>query len=299
MDWNDLRYFLAIARAGTLAGAARELGVEHTTVGRRLAALESALEVRLFTRGPSGLLLTAAGSEILQDVEGLAEQVENIKRRVAGGDTRVAGTVRLTIPESGNTYFVQNLALLRERHPELLIEILSDNRELDIRRGEADVAVRFRDTTDTELIQRKAGRAGWSLYGSAAYIARKGQLTSTEDLSGHDVIGFDASLSEITGALWIRTHARDANVVLRGNSISAVINAASVGFGVAPLPCFVAGQEPGLVRLTPKLIGGRDIVIAVHPNLARIARVRATVDFLLELFARDQKLWSGVVDEST
>jgi DNA-binding transcriptional LysR family regulator len=294
MDWNDLRYFLAIARAGTLAGAARELGVEHTTVGRRLAALESALDVRLFTRGPSGLLLTEAGSDILQDVESLAEQVENIRRRVAGGDTRVAGTVRLTIPESGNTYFVQNLATLRERHPELLIEVLSDNRELDIRRGEADVAVRFRDTTDTELVQRKAGPAGWSLYASAAYIARKGPLASAEDLSGHDVIGFDASLSEITGALWLRTHARDANVVLRGNSISAVMNAACVGFGVAPLPCFTAAQESGLVRLTPKLIGFRDIVIAVHPNLARTARVRATVDFLLELFARDQPLWSGV-----
>jgi DNA-binding transcriptional LysR family regulator len=294
MDWNDLRYFLAIARAGTLAGAARELGVEHTTVGRRLAALESALDVRLFTRGPSGLLLTEAGSDILQDVEGLAEQVETITRRVAGGDTRVAGAVRLTIPESGNTYFVQNLAALRERHPELLIEVLSDNRALDIRRGEADVAVRFRDTTDTELIQRKAGRAGWSLYASAAYIARKGALASPEDLSGHDVIGFDGSLSEVPGALWLRTHARDANVVLRGNSVSAVLNAAMVGFGVVPLPCFTAAQESGLVRVTPHLIGSRDIVIAVHPNLARTARVRATVDFLLELFVRDEGLWSGV-----
>lgn len=288
-----MRHFLAIARAGTLAGAARELGVEHTTVGRRLAALETALGVRLFTRGPSGLTLTESGEDILRSVEVIAEEVAGIERRVSGVDLRVAGTVRLTIPESGNGYFLQQLPALRERHPALMIEVLSDNRELDLRRGEADIAVRFRDTSDPDLVLRKVGVAGWSLYASAAYIAKKGQLEAPEALGGHDVIGFDASLAEAEGAVFLRQHAKDANVVLRGNSIAAVASAAAVGLGVAPLPCFAAEREPALVRLTTKVIASRRIVLAVHPDLAKVARVRATMEFLLEIFERDAAYWSG------
>src|SRR5574338_1173625 len=134
MDWNDLRYFLTIARSGSLARAARELSVEHTTVSRRLGALEEDLGTRLFARGPAGLALTPAGKAMLPIVESIAEQISSIERCVTGADGRVAGSVRLTIPESGNGYFMQRLPELRGRHPELLIELISDNRPLDIRR---------------------------------------------------------------------------------------------------------------------------------------------------------------------
>lgn len=294
MDWNDLRYFLAVARSGSLARAARELGVEHTTVSRRLGALESELGVKLFARGPSGLTLMPSGELILPCVAAIAEQVDVITRRVAGVDDKVAGTVRLTIPESGNVYFVQQLAALRERHPELVIELLSANRTLDIRRGEADVAVRFAATSDQELIVRRVGTAGWSLYGSTAYVARKGPVSAAGELDAHDFIGFDASLAEVEGAQWLRAHAKPERIVLRGNSIAAVANAAASGLGIAPLPCFAAEQAPGLVRLTPELIGAREIVLVVHPDLVKVARVRAVVDFLVELFERDVALWSGI-----
>jgi DNA-binding transcriptional LysR family regulator len=292
VDWNDLRYFLAVARSGSLAGAARDLGVEHTTVSRRLGALESDLGVRLFARGPAGLTLTAAGREILPSVERIAEEAETVERRVAGVDAKVAGTVKLTIPEAGNAYFVDNLRVLRERHPELVIEILSDNRALDLRRGEADIAVRVRDNPDPDLIARRAGSAGWSLYASKEYVARKGPLPGL-DVRGHDVIGFDASLAEVEGASWLRAHADGCNVVLRANSIAAASTAAAFGMGVVPLPCFVGSSTPALVRLTRERIGQRDILLVAHPDLVKVARVRATMDFLIELFARDRALWSG------
>lgn len=293
MDWNDLRYFLAIARAGSLAAAARELGVEHTTVSRRLAALEGDLDAKLFARGPSGLSLTPAGADIVPCVEAIAAQIDAIQRKVSGADAAIAGTVRLTIPESGNAYFMQHVAALRVRHPELVIEILSDNRALDVRRGEADIAVRFRDVTDPELIVRKAGTAGWALYASPAYVARKGTPGSSDDLRDHDVIGFDGSLAEAEGARWIRSLRDPPRIVMRGNSVAAAVSAAAAGLGIAPLPCFAAAAEPALVRVTPELIGARDILIVVHPDLVRVARVRATLDFLVELFARDADRWSG------
>ena len=293
MDWNDLRYFLTIARSGSLAKAARELSVEHTTVSRRLGALEGDLGTRLFARGPGGLTLTPAGKDILPVVESIAEQISALERCVTGADGRVAGTVRLTIPESGNSYFMQRLPELRSRHPELLIELISDNRPLDIRRGEADIAVRFAANPDQELIVRKAGKAGWSLYASPAYLSRKGPLASVEDVTGHELIGYADLLAMVEGEQWLRSLRQAPSVVMRGNSIAAVARAAVEGVGIAPLPCFAAAAEPVLVRITPRLIGERDILVVVHPDLVRVARVRATLDFLIELFHRDAALWSG------
>ncbi len=295
MDWNDLRYFHAVARAGTLVGAARELGVEHSTVGRRVAALEAELGVRLVIRGPAGLTLTEAGNEILNNVEAIAEQVSTIERRVAGGDTRVEGVVRLTVPEAENGYVVSQMPELRERHPALTLDIVSDNRELDLRRGEADIALRFRDSTDPELVIRKVGSAGWSLYASESYLERKGRIASAESLDGYDVIGFDGSLSGVVGATWLGEHGKSANIVLRGNSLRAIASAAAVGLGIAVLPCSMGDCNPALQRLTPRVVGSRDISLVVHPDLLRVARVRATLDYLIEVFTRDAERWSGRV----
>jgi len=295
MDWNDLRYFLTIARSGSLAKAARELSVEHTTVSRRLGALEEDLGTRLFARGPAGLVLTAPGKNMLPIVECIAEQISSIERCVSGLDGRVAGAVRLTIPESGNNYFMQRLGELRSRHPELVIELISDNRALDIRRGEADIAVRFAANPDQDLVVRKAGKAGWSLYASPAYLARKGPLVSITDVTGHELIGYADLLAMVEGEQWLRSLRPAPTVVMRGNNIAAVTRAAVEGIGIAPLPCFAAAPETGLVRITPELIGEREITLVVHPDLVRVARVRATMDFLIELFQREATLWSGVV----
>jgi DNA-binding transcriptional LysR family regulator len=293
LDWNDLRYLLAIARTGTLAGAARALGVEHTTVGRRLSALESALETRLFTRGPEGFALTRAGRDVLPLAEEIEARTEAIARRISGEDARIAGTVRLTTSEALSGYLVTCFATLRERHPELVVEILSGNRAYDLLRGEADLAVRIRDVREPDLVVRRIASAGWSLYASPAYVARKGAPAEPEALAGHDVVAFDESLAAVPGALWLERHARAASIVMRGNSIVAAFNAATFGVGIAVLPCFLADAEPRLARLTPRVIGSREVFLVVHPDLTKVARVRAVMDFVIEAFARDAALWSG------
>jgi DNA-binding transcriptional LysR family regulator len=294
-DWNDFRYFLAIARAGSLAGAARELGVEHTTVGRRLSALEAELGARLFLRGPDGLVATDTGRGILPLAEQIAALFEAIDRRVSGGDDRIEGTVRFSVSEALSHYFVNHFAALRERHPGLVVQIFSSNHASDLMRGEADLAVRARDVTEPDLLARKVACAGWSLYAAPDYLARKGTPPSAEDLRGHDVVGFDDSLGNTPGGVWLEAHAEGTNVVMRGNSIIAALNAAICGMGITAIPCFLAVGEPRLRRLTPRVLGGRDISLVVHPDLARVARVRAVMDFVVELFDRDAVLWSGVV----
>jgi DNA-binding transcriptional LysR family regulator len=293
-DWNDFRYFLAIARSGSLAGAARELGVEHTTVGRRLSALETELGARLFLRGPDGLVATEAGRGILPLAQEIETRFEAIDRRVSGGDARIEGTVRFSISEALSGYFVKNFAPFRERHPGVVVQISTGNHASDLMRGEADLAVRAREVTEPDLLARKVAVAGWSLYAAADYLARKGAPATPEDLRGHDVIGFDDSMANTPGGLWLSAHTEGTNVVMRGNSIVSAMNAAICGMGIVAGPCFLAESEPSLQRLTPRVLGGRDIYLVVHPDLARVARVRAVMDFVIELFARDAALWSGV-----
>jgi DNA-binding transcriptional LysR family regulator len=292
-DWNDLRYLLAIARAGTLAGAARELGVEHTTVGRRLTALESALGAKLFTRGGGTFTPTDAAKAILPLAEEIAERVDGIERRIAGGDDRVEGIVRLTTSEALSGYFVKRLGALRERHPSLLVEVLSGNRAYDLMRGEADIAVRIRETTEPDLVARKVAFAGWSMFAAKTYLARRGRPASPEDMRGHDIIAFDPTLAATPGGLWLDAHASGANVVMRCNSIVAALNATIVGMGLTVIPCFLGDPERELERVTDRVLGGRDVFLVVHPDLAKVARVRAVMDFIVAAFETDVALWSG------
>lgn len=293
MDWNDLRFFLALARTGTLVAAGRELGVEHTTVSRRLGALESALGVKLFTRGPQGLTLTQAGQSVLPNAQAMLSHAEAITRRVQGDDTKLEGVVRLTIPENVHQYMLESLSALRDEHPSLLVELLVDNRELDLRRGEADIAFRLLETVDPELLVKKIGSAGWSLYAAPSYVARKGVPASARDVTGHDVIGYDTSLLRVCGANWVERYAKDANIVLRGNTLSAIQTAAGFGFGIAALPCVSGDTDPRIQRLTSELIGVRTIYLVVHPDLAQATRVRTVMDFLTCLLQRDAACWLG------
>ncbi len=294
VDWNDFRYFLAIAGAGTFAAAARELSVEHTTVGRRLTALETALGTKLFIRGPDGLTLTAAGRDALPLAEEMAARAQAIERRVSGDDGRVEGTVRVSVSEALSSYFVKHSAALRDRHPGLMVDVQIGNHASDLLRGEADLAVRARPVTEPDLVARKLTCAGWSMYASPDYLARRGTPPDPEALCGHDVITFDDSMANTPGGLWFAAHAKTCNVAMRGNSVIAVLNAAVCGMGVAVLPCFLGEPEPQLCRLTPRVLGARDIHLVVHPDLARVARVRAVMDYIVELFERDAALWTGL-----
>lgn len=293
MDWDDLRFFLAIYRAGSTSGAARALSVQHTTVGRRLSGLEETLGTTLFTRTPTGLVPTPDAEGILMLAEDAERSMTAIERAAHGGDTRIEGVVRLTTSEAFSGYFVRRLAKLYTQHPGLVVEVLSGNRLFDVGRGEADLAVRIAPTTQLDLICRCIGHAGWSLYASENYVERHGALSEGFDFTGHEVIGFDESLKQVPGALWLSDHAGGAQTPMRGNSINAVVNAAVVGIGIAAVPCFLAEPEPTLRRLTPALIGTREIWLVFHPDVKRIARVRRVIDFVADEVAADAELLAG------
>lgn len=291
MDWNDLRYFLALTRAGTLAGAARALKVEHTTVSRRLAALEAQLGARLLVRTPDGFCATPVGEAIRPLAEEMERAAEAVLRRAHGEDERLDGTVRVTTSEGFSSFLVKALAELRARHPELLVEVLSGNAALDLSRREADLAVRLAPTSQPDLLVKRVGECGWGVYASHAYVARAGEPGAT--LDGHDVVAYDDTMAGVPGARWLDENRAGARVVMRGNSIISVLNAASCGMGITSVPCFIGDTESTLVRVRPEVVGTRPIWMVVHPDLARVGRIRVVMRFIEEVVARNQRLLRG------
>jgi DNA-binding transcriptional LysR family regulator len=261
MDWNDLRYFLAVRRAGSLAGAARALKVEHSTVSRRLAALEEALGAKLFLRGPDGFTSTPAGDALAPHAEAMEAAAEAVSRQVSGGDERIEGTVRLTTSEVFSGFVVKRLGPLRVRNPDLVVEVLSGNQPFDLARGEADLAIRIMATSDPDLRVRKLVDCGWTMYAARGYLDSHGAPASPEVLTGHDVVGFDETMSRVPGALWLEAHGAGARIVLRGNSIMAVLNACLAGLGVTVLFCHLGDVEPTLVRVSRQVLGMRPMFL--------------------------------------
>jgi DNA-binding transcriptional LysR family regulator len=292
LDWNDVQYFLAIHRAQTLLGASRELKVEHSTVGRRLAAMERALKAKLFVRTPSGFRPTPIGSALLP----LAEQAETamlqIERVAIGDDDRAEGTVKVTTSEAFARTLGRWLADLKTQHPQITVELLAGNRNLDLSRREADLAVRFSPTSDGKLVCRRVASLAWAPYASRSYVDARGGLPTNESLARHDIIAFDDSLGEVPGSRWLAEHGKGARIVLRSGSIPAACDAAVAGLGIAVIPCFLGAAQPDLVRIGPP-VGTRAGYLVVHPDLARVARIRVVIAFLVERFSAAGSLFSG------
>jgi DNA-binding transcriptional LysR family regulator len=293
LDWGDLRYLWAVSRAGSLAGAARELKVEHSTVGRRISALESALGVKLFTRGPEGLLRTKACEEIVPALDAIASQIESLERRVGGDDSRAEGLVRLTVSDAQSPFFIERLPALRERHPGLTLEILGSTRVYDLLRGEADLAIRMVDVSEPDLVSRKIARLGWALYAAPSYLERRGTPASPDDLRGHDIITAASQIARWPGARWLESRIDPGRVVLRGDSMVAMLNGCIAGMGVAMVACYLADSEARVRRVFPEICGSSDMRLVTHKDLVGVARVRAAMEFIIEIVEKERSYWSG------
>jgi DNA-binding transcriptional LysR family regulator len=294
LDWTDLRFLLAVQRAKTLSAAARKLGCDQTTVGRRIEALESALDRRLFRRTPDGFFPTRDGELALTRAERIEEEVMAMEREISGRDERPEGQVRLTTYESmGQCFLAPRLGTFRQRYPEIELQLNMDNRPLNLSRREADLAVRPGKPTQQALQVRKIGTVVAALYASPAYLKQRGEPRTVEDLSKHDIIDDEDSNSHFALSRWLHQHARGARVTLRTDSAMAQAGAAADGVGIAVLYCYVGDGHRGLKRILPKQQLEHDLWIAVHRDLQYAARVRAVIDFLVDMAARDAAELTG------
>lgn len=278
-DWSDLQTFQAVAQAGSLGGAARALGVNHSTVLRRLAALESALGSRLFDRLPSGYALTAAGNELAEDLGGVAEQVDAAQRRLLGLDAEVRGAVKLACSDVVvESLLLPLLAQFRRLHPALRVQVVIGQPYTGLSRQEADLALRSADRAPASLIARHVGDLESVLCASRDYVAAAG---SGLPLAQHRWVAPDPVLALGLLDAWLREQVPPDRIVMRIDSLVGMADAVAAGFGVGLLPRALLARRPQLVALAPPDPAlARPLWLLLHPDAQRIARVRALADFL-------------------
>ena len=281
MNWDDLRYFLAVAGEGSLSGAARALRVNPATVSRHVDALEERFAVRLFDRRQDGYGLTPAGEKLLARA---APEMFALGRSFDAEDRGLAGTVTVTATESLTVPFlIRNLPLLEERHPGIRLHLVNEYRMLNLSRREADVAIRLARPDQGDLSIRKLGEMGFGLYASPAYIEANGAPQNAADLRHHRVIDWLDGFPENATVIWLRRQIGDTTPIFSTNPASARLAAARVGVGIALVPCMVAEGVTGIVRLLPdEVIPGVDLWLLVHRDLARLAKIRAVLDFIYD-----------------
>ena len=282
-QWDDVRFFLAVSRHGSLSGAARALRVDHATVGRRIAAFEEQLGSKLFDRTPEGLAITAAGQAILHHCEAMESGAASVDRLVAGHDARLSGLVRVATTEGlAHALIVPGLAALAREHAQLQLEVTASPARLDITRRQADIAVRFGRPPDPDVVCRKLGDCGFALYGAASHVA----ALRTPDRGERSSV--PTAVSYLGAPTWHSAVLGGARVALLSNSPFVQLEAVSRGIGIALFPCFLGDSNPELERLSkgepPET---RAVWMIIHRDLRRVAKIRLVADAIAAAFHRD------------
>jgi len=289
LEWGHLRFFLELARTGSLSSAARRLGVDRNTVARRVAALEEELGLALFERGPQGWTPAPAGQELSELASRVEQDVLALARHADARDRAPTGTVRLTTPVHLAAHLLgPELPALRRRHPGLLLEIAADQRAFDLTRREADLALRMGRPRDAGLVTRKLSEVAYGFYG-ARPAARRGAV----DFAADAFVGFDDSLAGVPQERWLERVGPGRRVVFRSNSTATLQAAGRAGVGVALLPRFLGDRDPALQLLPGPEPVPHELWLLVHGELRRTPRVRAVIEWVDEVVERARPALQG------
>lgn len=290
MNWDDLRFVTAVVRHGSLLHAARELQVEHTTVGRRIDAAERALGVKLFARSTTGLVLTAEGERLIEPLQRVEDAVSALERRATAEEGELTGTVKVTAPETfGVAWLAPRLASFARQHPGLHVDLDPSGQVLDLGRRQAEIAVRFFRSKQKELIVRRVAEVGHGLYASRSYLSRY-PLRSERELKDRPLLTVPPGTVD---AAWFAKLADDAQPTFTSTLTVALVAAAKAGAGIAVLPRYLGDAEPELEHLPMPDEPHEALWLTVHKDLRSTPRVRALLDFLAAQFERERATLRG------
>jgi len=295
MNWDDYRYFLAIAEARSLTGAGRALGVSQPTVSRRLEAIEGRLKVRLFERTQQGYEMTPAALEIFRTIERVGDDLNDMERKLFGQDRELAGGLRITCTEVLlNAYLAPHLWRFLATHPGIALGIVSTDAQLSLSRHDADLAIRFTAQPPDTLIGRRLAKAAFGVYEQHHERAKgdQGRTEGRASLAAADWIGWH---DEVYNRLFITGTFPEARIKHRVDSAFAMQAMVRQGLGVAVLPCYTTDPDPGLQRILPELLteGMPDLWLLHHPDVRQVARISLFASFVAEIVAADRDLFEG------
>lgn len=295
MEWDNLRYFLELSRAGKLTVAARRLGVDHTTVSRRVQALEKSLDTQLFLRAASGFSLTEAGRNLLPQAEAMESAFSTIEQARQGHKDSLSGQVRIGVPEGyGTVMLAPQLAELTRRYPNLGIDLLAAPRMVQLSRREADIVITLERPERGPFIITKLTDYVLRLYATAGYLQQHAPIRSREDLRAHGFVSYIDDLLYSKELLFLDEIGKPGHVPLRSTSILAQQQATAAGAGIAMLPSFSADADPRLQRvLGDQVKFTRTFWMLMPIELKDIARMKTTWNFLREMAQASQAVLLG------
>lgn len=287
VSWDHQRAFLAVIEEGSLSSAARRLGVSQPTVRGWIAALEEALDTKLFSRSVTGLTPTESARALIEPARAMSLASDSFVRAATGAPGEIAGTVRLSVSETMAVEVIPSmLASLRRAHPALSIELYVSNKPADLLAQEVDIAVRTFAPTQDALIARKVGSIPLGFFASADYIARRGRPSSLADLASHDVLGPDRSLVDMKIGKSAAPELPPMRYAMRTDCHPARIAATRAGLGITIMQVPIGERDPGLQRLLPEIVvTSLDTWIVAHEDLRSVARIAAVFDHLVAAFA--------------
>jgi DNA-binding transcriptional LysR family regulator len=284
LNWDDLRHFLAIAREGSIGAAAKSLRVNQSTTQRRLLALEQRLGCVLVERHVTGYQLTPQGKILVASVSSVEAAVDAVQRQVASFDNKDVGPVRVTCLVTVGQRIVKSglLDAFHTRHPGMIVELLMEQRVLDLSKGEADIAIRGGTPGSGALVARKIAEVPWGIYASRAFVERHGYPAAPRDIERFTVVDLIDELENVPAVRWMRSHASQARITARCANVPSVHLAVKSGAGLAPLPTVYAAKDADLVNVLgslPEL--NYPMFLVTHKDLRRRPRVNAFFEFCL------------------
>jgi len=286
MDWDAFQAFLAVARTGRISTAARRLDVQHTTIARRIAALEAELGVALFYRTNTGYTLTPQGRNAVAEAEAMERAALAAAARAREGSGALAGRIRIAMaPEFASHWLVPRLGEFHAKYPQIVLQILVGTRERDLSRGEAELAIQSPRPTQRNLVTVRLARTATKLY-AASRLATDGrwQITSVADLRGLPLLTYTPAYHMLQQAKWLQPLFDASLRRIETNSTHALLAAAHAGLGIAVLPHFVARQDRSLIAVSEET-AAPDVWLVTHPEFRRDPKIRVAADFLKRIAA--------------
>lgn len=288
--WDDVRFFLAVARDGSIRRAAASLGVNHSTVSRRIRQLEDRYGTRLFDPLPNGFSLTHAGSDVLELAREIELDMSVLAQRMAGRDAEISGRVRISIGDNFVSRLAPLLARMRAAYPAIQIQISVSNHIANLSKREAEIALRVSNLPPEPMAGRRLATMAMALYASRRYMARN---RGVEELGALDWIGWDESWNN-EHTRWMSEAIPQENILCRVDSPAAMYEMTRAGAGVSHLLCYLGDADADLIRVVPDLAEfSAGLWLLTHPDLRSTARVRAVVEFIEQELAREKDLIEG------
>jgi molybdate transport repressor ModE-like protein len=294
IDWDDIRFFLAVARKGSITAAARDLGVNHSTVSRRIAAFEESMGTRLFDRVSSGYTLTPSGQDMVPSAQRMEEEALSLDRQLFGRDEELDGTLRVSIAGLfADVFMMDQIGEFLEKYPGINLDLDVSNGLANLHAREVDVALRATNAPPDTLVGRRIGRMAATLYGSHQMIA-PGEKGASESAKAPTIINYSMSNRNWDKQGWFQDVYPHAKPRMITQSPETIYKAVKAGVGIGMLPCFVGDMDPLLRRLPPYHIEEMfDLWILTHADLRKTARVRAFINFMADAIAPHKDLIEG------